>query len=283
MTEEERMTTRQDKTNADIAFGEIRGFSHTAGYTRQSAVTRLEWLLETDLWRLTNAGYSDINTFLRDIWQADVKGFRLAPEDRQKLARRIKELQAEASNRAIARALGADERTIRRDLSDAGAAHAARDEINPKEINGDAGAGAALAARRAQFHATVNAARKAEPGAPVGEAEVDAAFDAFESGFDADPPGAFETLRSIIQASALLWARSALEIGRQLRADKTRFPPAQWFMLIDELGYPEDQAEAFMAEAETPVEELADGLIATWMEEPLQSIGAERRPRNEQS
>jgi hypothetical protein len=106
------MTRRQDKTNADIVFGEIRYGSHIAWYSRAHAFHSLEWLLEIDLWRLCNAGYSDINAFLGDVWLED-KTFRLAPGERQKLARRIKELQAEASNRAIGRALGADERLSR--------------------------------------------------------------------------------------------------------------------------------------------------------------------------
>ena len=71
--------TRQDKTNADIEFGEIRGFSHTAGYTRQAAATRLEWLLKADTWRLCGAGYDNINAFLRDVWRANDKGFRTSP------------------------------------------------------------------------------------------------------------------------------------------------------------------------------------------------------------
>jgi hypothetical protein len=191
------MMRRQDKTNADIAFGEIRNGSYIAGFTREIAFRRLEWLLETDLWRLCGAGYSDINVFLNDAWR-EAKTFRLAPGERQKVARRIKELQAEASNRAIGRALGADERTIRRDLSDAGAASAAVEEINAKEINGGASAAAANAAAPAgwaEFLAAVNAARGAERGAPIREAEVDEAFDAVMSGFDADPRGTFETCR----------------------------------------------------------------------------------------
>ena len=200
-----------------------------------------------------------------------------ADGERKKLAQRIKELQGEASNRAIAHALGVDERTIRRDLSDTGAANAAGGQINPKEINGGATAGAADAAVSgwAGFQAAVNAARRAETSAPVREAEIDEAFDAAMSGFDADPRGTFETLKSLIQAGALLWAHSAIEIGRRLRADKARLASAQWFMLLDDLGYTEDQAEAFMALAETPVEELADVRIEMLTGEALQSMAAE--------
>lgn len=273
------MLTRQDKTNADIAFGEIRNGSHIAGYSRTLAFRRLEWLLETDLWRLCGAGYDDINAFLRDVWKESDK-FRLAPGERQKVARRIKELQVEASNRAIARALGADERTIRRDLSDEGAANAAGCETKAKEINDGASADAANAALpgRAEFQAVVNVARGAESGAPIREAEIDEACDAIMSGFDADPRGTFEALKSLLQTSALLWAHSAIDIGRRLRADKARFATAPWFMLIDQLGYAEDQAEAFMAEAETPAEELADALIAERTEELLQAMAAEASP-----
>jgi hypothetical protein len=129
------MVTRQDKSNADIAFGEIRNGSYIAGFSREGAVRKLEWLLNTDLWRLCGTGYSDINAFLHDIWR-EGETFRLGASERKKLALRIKELQAEASNRAIGRALGADERTIRRDLSDA-AAHAAEGEIKAKQIKGE--------------------------------------------------------------------------------------------------------------------------------------------------
>jgi len=55
-------------------------------------------------------------------------------------------------------------------LSGPGAAHAAGDEINAKEINGGASAGAARAAPSAGwagFQAAVNAARRAEPSAPA--------------------------------------------------------------------------------------------------------------------
>jgi hypothetical protein len=271
------MIRGQDKSSADIAFGEIRAFSYTAGFSRESAVHRLEWLLETDQWRVCGAGYSDINAFLRDVWLANRKGFQLTPDDRQKLARRIKELQVEASNRAIGRALGADERTIRRDLSDEVRRDAAGDEINAKEINDPASAIAAFAAlpEWAEFQAAVNAARGADSGAPVHEAEIDEAFVSVESGFDADPRGSFATLVGLIKAGAVLWAHATIGIGRRLSADKARFQQSRYFMLLDELGYTADLADAFMAETETPVEELANTLIATRMEELLQPREAE--------
>jgi hypothetical protein len=120
-----------DKSAADIAFGEIRSGSHISGYSRELALTKLEGLIESGAWRLCGAGYSGINVFLGNVWERD-ETFRLVADRRRKLAIRIKELEGEASNRAIGGALGADERTIRRDLA---AANAAGDEIDSNEFS----------------------------------------------------------------------------------------------------------------------------------------------------
>lgn len=67
---------------------------------------------------------------------------RLQGEQRKSLVKRIKELQPVASNRVIAKVVGSDERTVRRDT----AANAAPDGKNVNNINGGHGTSAANAA-----------------------------------------------------------------------------------------------------------------------------------------
>ena len=66
---------------------------------------------------------------------------------------------------------------------------------------------------------------------------------------------------AILHSGAFLWAHLAVDVGQRLCADKPRLAPAQWVKLLDEYGFTEGLAQAFMAEAETPVEELAAAKI----------------------
>jgi hypothetical protein len=235
------MSRPPNKSDADIAFGKIRAGSHMAGYSRDTAIHRLGWQLETDMWRVCGAGYSDINAFLGGVWQEG--SFQLDSDEREKLARRIKELHAQASNRAIAHALGANERTIRRDLADEGAANAAGDKITTKEINGYAISPAALAAR-IEFLRVVNAARGTESNTPVGLVDFNEALATVnEAAFRADPRRSLETLRAILHSIAFLWAAQAVDMGQFLRVAKADLAPADWAEMLNKRGHREDLAE----------------------------------------
>jgi hypothetical protein len=102
-----------DQVTAGAYFGRVTAFAHVAGYTFERALAELEWLLEDDRrWR--SFGHENINEFIDSI-KFD-KELRLAAEQRQRIAKRIKELQPEASNRKIAKALGTSHQTVGRDL-----------------------------------------------------------------------------------------------------------------------------------------------------------------------
>jgi hypothetical protein len=93
-------------------------------------------LLDQNRWKKCGEGFKDVNKFLRSLRMED---FKLATETRKKIATKIKALQPKASNRAIAKAIGADERTVRRD-----AANAALGKKNASKSKGGGAANAAL-------------------------------------------------------------------------------------------------------------------------------------------
>jgi hypothetical protein len=111
----------------DQVFGSIQRGFFIAGFTMEIAFSELEGLLAGDEWQRCGPGYTDVNDFLRDINLGE--DFKLNADRRREMVARIKQLQASASKRAIAKALGTDERTVRRDLD--GAANAA---LAPSEI-----------------------------------------------------------------------------------------------------------------------------------------------------
>jgi len=68
----------------------------------------------------------------REPWgKKDAPSFGRSRYQRHKLAKRIKELQPEASNRSVAKVLGVDEITVRRDT----AANAAPEQEKPSKSN----------------------------------------------------------------------------------------------------------------------------------------------------
>jgi hypothetical protein len=69
--------------------------------------------LTEERWRQLGPGCADINTFLRSV---DFSAFNVQ-DKRPELVRRIKELQPEASNRAIAEAIGVGHQSVMRDLN----------------------------------------------------------------------------------------------------------------------------------------------------------------------
>jgi N6-adenosine-specific RNA methylase IME4 len=108
------VTIIQDDPHASKAYGELCEGVHIAGYTFERACGKLEWLLEQDRWRGVGDGFSDVNAFLDSI---QLDNFRPLAEQRRRIALKIKQLQPKASNRAIAKVVGADERTVRRDTA----------------------------------------------------------------------------------------------------------------------------------------------------------------------
>jgi hypothetical protein len=142
-------------------YGSLKEGVHVAGYTLERAWGHLEWLLEEDRWRAV--GFADINAFLDSI---KLDSFRVVAEQRKRIAKRIKELQPEASNRAVARMLGAGSRTIDRDTAPNGADDTVKDQDNqrPAAPNGaPTSLGGAEAARLiGRAEAKLDAAKAAE-------------------------------------------------------------------------------------------------------------------------
>lgn len=106
-TKERPVTTEAPNT----VHGRLLEAMHVSGYTFERACGELEWLLDEDRWQRVGDGFTDINKFLATI---DFSDFRVALDQRKKLAKRLQAI--EASQRATARLLGVGETTIRRDL-----------------------------------------------------------------------------------------------------------------------------------------------------------------------
>lgn len=84
---------------------------HLSGYSFERACGELEWLLDKDRWKEVAGGYDDVDAFLSTI---DFSEFRIAIEQRKKLAKRLAAIQA--SQRATAKVLGVSDETVARDL-----------------------------------------------------------------------------------------------------------------------------------------------------------------------
>jgi hypothetical protein len=118
----ERKSKAQDvydsltKTNANRAgelYGRLVEGVHITGYAFERACHHLELLLEGDGWKL-GGRFNDVNGFLDSI---RLDEFRPNVERRQRIVRRLKELQPEASNRQIGKTLGVSDMTVGRDLA----------------------------------------------------------------------------------------------------------------------------------------------------------------------
>jgi len=96
----------------DIVYGRLKESAHLSGYTFARTTEWLESLLADDSWQQVGPGFTDVNIFLRSI---DLSPFDLS-ENRPSLVRRIKDLQPDASVRAIADALGESKSQVQRDL-----------------------------------------------------------------------------------------------------------------------------------------------------------------------
>jgi N6-adenosine-specific RNA methylase IME4 len=106
------------KPAIDQRYGSVTEGVHIAGYSLERALQKLEWLLEADRWRNVGEGFDDVNAFLDSIKLE--KDLRVVTEQRKRIATRIKELQPKASNRQIAKVVGASHTQINDDLREAG-------------------------------------------------------------------------------------------------------------------------------------------------------------------
>jgi hypothetical protein len=114
MTNSKRESTPQAAAEAPATiYGAIKEGVHIAGFSLERAFVHLETLLDGDGWQQVGGGFTDVNTFLDGI---RLDEFRVITEDRKRIAKRIKELQPKASNRAIGRMLGVDNTTINADV-----------------------------------------------------------------------------------------------------------------------------------------------------------------------
>jgi hypothetical protein len=125
----------------DMVYGRLREAAHVSGYTFERACEELEYLLTDDRWQQVGPGYPDINAFLRSV---DFSPFNL--QNRPQLVRRIKELQPEASNRAIAEAIGVSEPTVRRDVNAASFDAPEPDDEEEEDVDDEADEGVELPA-----------------------------------------------------------------------------------------------------------------------------------------
>jgi DNA methylase len=96
----------------NVMYGRLLEAAHLTGYTSYRLLDIAEALLAGDAWRTVGPGFTDVNVFLRST---DLSRFNLG-DGRPALVRRIKELQPEASNRAIAAAIGVSHGTVNNDI-----------------------------------------------------------------------------------------------------------------------------------------------------------------------
>jgi N6-adenosine-specific RNA methylase IME4 len=96
---------------ANTVHGRLLEAVHVSGYTFERACGELEWLLDEDRWKTVGDGFTDINKFLDTI---DFSEFRVALDQRKKIAKRLQEI--DASQRATGRLLGLSHTTVQRTL-----------------------------------------------------------------------------------------------------------------------------------------------------------------------
>jgi len=122
----ENTEDKMHEESPDTIHGRMKEGAHLAGYGLSRAMDNLKWLLEGERFKELSAGYADVNEFLRGTEPA-FKLLRIDPKERKQIAALVKELQPDASQRAIADMVGASDKTIGKDL---GAEYSApKDEI----------------------------------------------------------------------------------------------------------------------------------------------------------
>lgn len=101
--------------NPNIKYGRILESVHITGYSMERACRELEQLIDSNQWMAVGDGFTDIDDFLRSIDMSQGGKYRIAVEDRKRLAKKLEELSA--SQRATAGALGVTNATVSRDLN----------------------------------------------------------------------------------------------------------------------------------------------------------------------
>jgi hypothetical protein len=96
---------------ANQAYGALTTEFYIAGFTFERAMARVLRLLKSGDWRQVGSGFDDVNAFMRSL---PLDQFKIIAEQRREFVERVKELQPEVSNRAIAGALGVHHDTIDR-------------------------------------------------------------------------------------------------------------------------------------------------------------------------
>ena len=130
------MNAGTEKASPQVAYGRLLESAHFSSYGFERLCDSLEWLLKDDRWR--QLGDWGINEFLATI---DLSSLNLGSK-RPKLIKRIKELQPDASQRAIAKAVGVDQATVSRDLADADASDGAAKSLKHKDAKSESDANA---------------------------------------------------------------------------------------------------------------------------------------------
>ena len=97
---------------ANQAYGALTEGLYVASFTFERAMARSLELLKSGGWRQVGTGFDDVNAFVRSL---GLHQFKALADQRKEFAERVKELQPEVSNRAIAEALGVSHDTVNRD------------------------------------------------------------------------------------------------------------------------------------------------------------------------
>ena len=133
---------------ANQAYGALTAEFYIAGFTFERAMTRVLGLLKTGGWTKVGDGFADVNAFVRGL---PLDQFKIVTEQRKEFVERVKELQPQVSNRAIADALGVGRRTIDRDAGPNGPPDDRAAEQNQKAGGPNGPPGAANGRRDARI------------------------------------------------------------------------------------------------------------------------------------
>jgi N6-adenosine-specific RNA methylase IME4 len=118
-------------SNPLVVYGRLLEAFHLSGYAFERAYSELEYMLADGRWLAT--GFSDVHAFIASI---DLSKFKHSVEQRKRFAGLLKD--AEVSQRATAKMLGVDEKTIRNDRAELSAP--------PREIANEINSGTPAAA-----------------------------------------------------------------------------------------------------------------------------------------
>ena len=188
---------------ANVTYGRLKEAAHMSGYSFARTSEWLEALLADDSWQQVGPGFTDINVFLRSI---DLSPFNIA-DSRPALVRRIKELQPDASNRAIASTTSVDEKTVRNDLKPPADYSAPEPGDMPSDLHENS--------TPADYSAP-------EPGLDFGGEQ-----EAEEEPESAKPAGALQTCKRLLKRSAREQMEQAMRVENEAYAVLLRSPDAR--------------------------------------------------------